>query len=564
MPTRWFRTAATPHRRRGRASLASVSPRTFFRQALLPAASEPWPTGNRRRWLYLGRVAALPVTMLGNIALWLGLRDDTAVHRDVANLFILLNNGCLALNFLTTLAALRGSLQSHRLVIVGGALIEVGTALIWIQMTGSLTSYFLGTLVLLIMLYRMVVNYWAALATLVASIAGVTTCYALEEAGILARSSLFVRDITTALLPDVYRSSALVSIATSVAIVFVLMNVMARALDKSRAELEEARAELAAVVDEARLGRLSGSQLGRYQLRELLGRGGMGEVYQARGPDGAPVACKVLHAHLGADTNARERFRREAEMIQRLPARCAARVLEVGTGSDGADYIAMERLIGEDLAALLRRRGRLGVSEVIALIRSIADALDAAHAAGIVHRDLKPSNVFLVGDRIDDVRLLDFGIARLYEAASAATLTETTAVLGSPGYMPPEQAASDHAAIGPATDVFALGAIVYRAITGEPAFPSRNPAAAIFEAMHHRPPAPSGLAPLPVGIDRVLGVALAKDPRQRFQSPGELATALERAADGDPLDELAERATGVAGAAPSVPTLTEVAEAGRA
>jgi predicted Ser/Thr protein kinase len=532
-----------------------VTPGTFIRQALLPAASEPWPTGVRRRWLYLGRVAAMPVTIIGNVFLWLGLRNDPAVHRDVANLFLLVNNGLLCLNMLVTFLTLRRALRWTPVVIVGGCLIEIGTSLIWIQMTGSLTSYFLGTLVMLILIYRFVVNYWAGLAAMLASIAGITACYVLEELGIQRRSSLFVHDITVALLPDVYRSTALISITTSVTIIFVLMNVFARALEGSRAALEEARAELAAVVDEARLGRLSGSQLGRYELRELLGRGGMGEVYQARAPDGSPVACKVLHAHLGADTAARTRFRREAELVQRLPAHCAARVLEVGT-SAGAEYIAMERLVGEDLAAYLRRRGRLSVAETVTLTRSIADALDAAHAVGVIHRDLKPSNVFLVGERVEDTRLLDFGIARLYEGVTSVTLTETTAVLGSPGYMPPEQAAADHAAIGPPTDVFALGAIVYRALTGEPAFPSRNPAAAIFEAMHHRPPAPSGLAPLPVGIDRLCGVALAKDPRQRFASPGELAAALERAAVGDPLDELAERATGVAGAAPATPTLT--------
>jgi hypothetical protein len=536
-----------------------LTPGDFIRQALLPQPREPWPVGVRRRWLYLGRAVAMPIIIIGNVFLWLGLRDDPGVRREVANLFLVVNNGLLALDCLVTFLTLNRALRWTPAVIIGGSLIEVGTSLIWIQMTGSVTSYFIGTLVMLILIYRFVVNYWAGLATMLASTAGIAICYGLETAGLQRRSSLFVNDITLALLPEAYRSTAFISITTAFVMSFVLMNVFARSLESSRAALEEARAELAAVVDEARLGRLSGSTLGQYELRELLGRGGMGEVYQARAPDGTAAACKVLHAHLGADTNARERFRREAALVQRLPAHCTARVLEVGTGSDGAEYIAMERLVGEDLAALLRRRGRLAMPEVVALARAIADALDAAHAAGVIHRDLKPSNVFLVGDRVDDVRLLDFGIARLYEATTSATLTETTAVLGSPGYMPPEQAASDHAAIGPPTDVFALGAIAYRALTGEPAFPSRNPAAAIFEAMHHRPPAPSGLAPLTIGVDRVLGVALAKDPAQRFASPGAFAEALEQAATGDPLDALADRATGVAGAAPALPTLTDAA-----
>jgi serine/threonine-protein kinase len=495
--------------------------------------------------VYRGRVAALPVTILGNLLLWWGLRDDSAVRRDVADLFVVVNNGLLGLDLAVTLAVMRRDTRWDPAVIVGGCIIEIGTAMVWIQMTGTLTSYFLGTVAVMTLVYRVAVNYWAGAAALVTSSVGLVVCYLLEERGVLPRSSLFVHDITTAVMPEVYRRTAFISITMLGVVIFVAMNMVAHALDRSRLALEEARAELAAVVDEARLGRLSGTRIGRYQLRELLGRGGMGEVYEGRTPEGTPVACKVLHAHLGADTNARARFHREADLIQRLPAQCSARVLEVGTGTDGAQYIAMERLVGEDLAALLRRRGRLPLHDVAILTRSIADALADAHQAGVVHRDLKPSNVFLVGDRIDQVRLLDFGIARLYEASSSSTLTETSAILGSPGYMPPEQAAGDHAAIGPATDVFALGAIIYRALTGESAFPSRNPAAAIFEAIHHRPVPPSGLVDVPVGVDRVVATALAKAPGQRYSLPRELATDLERAAAGEPLDELVERATGL-------------------
>jgi hypothetical protein len=534
-----------------------VPVRDVLRQAWLPSPDDTWPTGARVRWLYLGRVVALPITILTNLLLWLGLRGDPAVRPDTANLFLLINESLLAVDLVVTLVFLRHTARPRPWVLIAGGCAEILATVVWIQMTGTLTSYFLGTIAVLAMLYRILGNYWCGLACLLTGAIGITVSYALEEAGVLPRSSLFVHDVTAAVLPDVFRRTAVISLSTVMLICFVAMNLLARSLERSRAALEEVRAELAAVVDEARLGRLSGLRLGHYQLGELLGRGGMGEVYEARDAGGAQVACKVLHAHLGADTTARARFRREAELIQRLPGDCAARVLAVGTGPGGAEYIAMERLHGDDLGAFLRRRGRLSLEDTLVLTRAIADALTEAHAAGIVHRDLKPSNVFLLDERIDQVRLLDFGIARLYEAATSATLTETTAVLGSPGYMPPEQAAADHAAIGPATDVFALGAIVYRALTGQPAFPSRNPAAAIFEALHHVPSAPGVHAPLPRGVDRAIGVALAKDWRQRYRSPRELATDLERAAGGDPLDDVAARATGVARQRSAPITMTE-------
>jgi len=533
----------------------SMTSREMLRQAFLPSHDERWPQGERLRWIYACKMFMLPLAFAGHLVIWLILRGDTSTVRANLDLTMATIMALIGVDVVLTVVFLRRERVDRAVFLVTAAL-EIAFSVLWVQATGSVTSYFISTFLILAFMYRLIANYWAGLTCIVTGAVGILGAYLLEEAGVLPRASVLASDAAAAVVPEAFREIAFISFLNALAINFVGMNLLARAFERGRVALEEARAELRAVVDEARLGRLSGTRFGAYRLDELLGRGGMGEVYAARRDDGAPIAVKVLHAHLGADTTARARFRREAELVRRLPSASVARVLDVGTTPDGADYIAMERLEGEDLGAMLRRRGRLPLDAVVTLAHSLADALADAHAAGIVHRDLKPSNIFLVGDRIDRIRLLDFGIARLYEASGNATLTETAAMIGSPGYMPPEQAVGDHDAMGPATDVFALGAILYRALTGQPAFPSRSPAAALYEALHHVPPPPSALAEVSRGVDRVLAVALAKDPAQRYGDPRVLAADLARAAGGDLLDELTDRATGCARAAPAAPTLT--------
>jgi serine/threonine-protein kinase len=198
-------------------------------------------------------------------------------------------------------------------------------------------------------------------------------------------------------------------------------------------------------------------------------------------------------------------------------------------------------LSGEDLGAVLRRRMELPLDEVLDLVDKIADALEAAHAAGVVHRDLKPQNVFLLDDT-GEIRLLDFGIAHLQQGEG---FTVTRELLGTPGYMAPEQARGILAEIGPHTDVFALGAIAYRAITGKCPFPSRATAAAIDEAIHLVPPAPSALvSSLPTDVDYVLTLALAKRVSDRYAHPSMFAHDLRLAARGE-LDETTRLSAGV-------------------
>ena len=221
----------------------------------------------------------------------------------------------------------------------------------------------------------------------------------------------------------------------------------------------------------------------------------------------------MLLRHLGVESELVARFRREIDLVRRMKARGVAEILDAGETGDGLHYLAMELLRGEDLAALLRREERLPLGELLPIVDQLAEALDAAHALGIVHRDVKPQNIFLARDAAGDVsvKLLDFGIARLLEMSREDRLTVTFTVVGTPGYLAPEQISDAIGAIGAETDIFALGAVVYRALTGRPAFESVNLAGMLHAALHGQPLAPSALVVgLTPDVDAVIALAIAK------------------------------------------------------
>ena len=519
----------------------------FLRQAFGPTPGDRWPDAERLRWLRLARLMGVPVAIAINLTLWWSLRADPQVDRPAAQGFMLANNLLLVLDFALTLAFMRKPGRGSAFALVAGGVLEMLVMLVHLQMTGFITHNLSATHAGLAVTYRMVVNYWSGLVVFATAVLGVVATRLLEDAQLIPTMAGFwgVHDPS-----GDSHTFAFLGQALFLVVGFATLNFVMRAIERGRADLAEARAELAAVVDEARLGRLSGLRIGSYQLGELLGRGGMGEVYAARREDGSPVALKVLHAHLGAETGARARFRREADLVRRLPAHIVAQVHEVGTGPGDTDFIAMDLLRGEDLGALLRRRSRLTLPETSTLALHVARALAQAHAANVVHRDLKPSNVFLVEGQLDQVRLLDFGIARLYDLPSTEdaplTLTGTAVVLGSPGYLAPEQARGESENVGPGADVFALGAIVYRALTGQQAFAAAHFRDAGLQALYHVPPAPSELCDVPRGVDFVVGTALAKSLEHRYASALTFAEDLARAAEGESFTELSERArTGV-------------------
>ena len=302
--------------------------------------------------------------------------------------------------------------------------------------------------------------------------------------------------------------------------------------------LIEARQDLdrALAIDAA--GRFTDHTLGSYRLGHLIGRGGMGEVYEAvHIGSGGVAAVKVLgHRQLGSP-QLLERFLREIRVVRSLTSPHVVRVIDAGEQRNEIPYFVMERLHGEDLAHRLRT-GKMPPSALIELLDQVGSALEEAWSKGIVHRDLKPQNLFLAdGPERPVWKVLDFGVAALDEGAG--TLTQGK-IVGTPAYMAPEQARGekvDHRA-----DLYALGAIAYRWLTGRPVTSGKDLHNALYQTVHVMPPRPSELAEMPVDVDAVLAIALAKQPDERWQSVAELREALAGAFDGNIAPRTRQRA----------------------
>ncbi|MDB4935464.1 MAG: protein kinase [Labilithrix sp.] len=274
-----------------------------------------------------------------------------------------------------------------------------------------------------------------------------------------------------------------------------------------------------AVNDSRRADHLVGTTLAeRFELLALAATGGMGCVYRARDhATDQTVAVKVL---VSSDGDAR-RFAREAEALAGIDHPGVVRYLAHGTTSDGAQYLAMEWLSGEDLARRLDE-GTLGVEDTLAIARQIADSLAAAHRHGIVHRDLKPANIFLVGGKLDDVRLVDFGIAR---AATDESLTVTGTFVGTPAYMAPEQVRGG--AVDPRVDVYGLGAVIFRCLVGHPPFQGAHQLAVLAKVVLEPPPPIRDLRPdVSASLESLLVRMLEKDPALRPADGGALGEEL--------------------------------------
>jgi eukaryotic-like serine/threonine-protein kinase len=287
--------------------------------------------------------------------------------------------------------------------------------------------------------------------------------------------------------------------------------------------LLEARHDLERAMQAGGFGRFSDQTLGSFRLGPILGRGGMGEVYEATHVDsGEPAAVKMLLPEVIGRPEYVRRFLREVRIAASLESPHVVRVLEIGDESAAMPYLAMERLRGEDLAQILRRETQLDPERVVEMVRQVAEGVGAAAEAGIVHRDLKPQNLFFTESGV--WKILDFGVSKLVEGDGTITRGET---VGTPQYMAPEQARG--AKVDLRADLYALGAIAYRALTGQQPFAGEDLATILVEVLGRMPVRPSALATLPDQIDLVLRIALAKDPAERFQSGADLADALEAA-----------------------------------
>ena len=273
---------------------------------------------------------------------------------------------------------------------------------------------------------------------------------------------------------------------------------------------------------------------GTYEVQEVIGVGGMGTVYRANHNRlGKQLAVKVLsHASLEGDQMTR-RFQREARIASDLGHPHIIQVHDYNETDNGDPFLVMELLSGRDLQQLLAEQNVLQPERAVFIMRQVCSALHAAHQLGIVHRDLKPGNIYLCDDQVheDYVKVVDFGISKVL--GSASVQTQDAALLGTPMYMSPEQADGDVKAIGPATDVFAAGSILYRMLCGQDAFAGEQPSIVLFQVVFKEPPAPRSVNPeLPEALEEVLLRALAKDRNQRPGSMLELSRALLAAVPG--------------------------------
>ena len=265
-----------------------------------------------------------------------------------------------------------------------------------------------------------------------------------------------------------------------------------------------------------------GTQFGKYEIGELLGEGGMGAVYEAHDTvKGRVVALKILASHLSNEDAFRERFRRESHTAARLQEPHVIPIHDWGE-IDGALYIDMRLVRGEDLRTLLKR-GPLDPSRAVAITSQIASALEAAHAEGLVHRDVKPENIIITP--ADFAYLVDFGIA---EADGDTRLTATGSAIGSFAYMAPERFTGQPAT--PAADIYALACVLHETLTGTAPYPGNSLQHVIADHVSKPPPRPSAVnSAVPCAFDEVIARAMAKEPDDRYGSAGAFGRAAQRA-----------------------------------
>jgi serine/threonine-protein kinase len=268
---------------------------------------------------------------------------------------------------------------------------------------------------------------------------------------------------------------------------------------------------------------------GRFELLGEVGRGGMGVVYRARQVGlGRVVALKMILAGSMASTEQHRRFQAEARVAARVQHPHVVQVYETGQ-INGLPYIVMQYVEGCSLADRLRA-GPLPVGEAVRVVAAVARAVADLHAHDIVHRDLKPSNILL--DAAGRPYVTDFGLAKLVEGDSG--MTQSGTILGTPAYMPPEQATGHGKEVGPAADVYALGAVLYECLTGRPPFREEAPLDTLLAVLESEPEPPRRLNPaVPRVLERVCLQCLDKQPARRYPSADALADALESYLKGE-------------------------------
>lgn len=286
--------------------------------------------------------------------------------------------------------------------------------------------------------------------------------------------------------------------------------------------------------EEDRDPRIGQVLLDQFRIEEAIGAGGMGAVYRARQTTlGRDIAIKILHPDMAANPEAVRRFHREARISTALDHPNVVRVFLFGQLPDGSLYLVMELLRGRTLAELMRVEPHLSVPRALHIATQIAAGVGEAHVQGVVHRDVKPENVFLItkGKDQDFVKVLDFGIARLFRNEDQTQATQSGLVFGTARYISPEGAAGEKT--DARSDVYSLGVLTYQLLTGETPFPASAPVTLLMQHIHERPPhikRRQGGAEIPDRIADVVMRSLAKNPDGRYDDASDFAEALREAA----------------------------------
>ncbi|MBL8918262.1 MAG: serine/threonine protein kinase [Myxococcaceae bacterium] len=277
--------------------------------------------------------------------------------------------------------------------------------------------------------------------------------------------------------------------------------------------------------------RTIGTLIGEYRVKGLIGEGGMGQVYEGLQPViGKRVAIKLLRRELATDKDEAQRLLAEARAVNAIGHRGIIDIFSFGALPDGRQYFVMEYLSGCSLSAHLKQHGALPIEDVLRILDEILAALGAAHAAGVIHRDLKPSNIFLVKqpDGSTFVKVLDFGLAKQAPVARGETpQTRVSRVMGTPEFMAPEQARGQ--AVGPRTDLYAVGVIAFELLTGERLFHAETPYEVVNMHLNKAPSPPSSRLPgVPPELDDLVLRLLEKAPRDRPASAEAVREELKR------------------------------------
>jgi len=281
-----------------------------------------------------------------------------------------------------------------------------------------------------------------------------------------------------------------------------------------------------------------------YKITGMLGQGGMGAVYDALQIRlNKRVAIKVMARELATNSEALNRFHREAMITSGLGHPHIVQVFDFSTTPSGQPFLAMEFLDGEDLDRRIARVGRLPIQQTVHIVKQVASALSATHAQEIVHRDLKPANIYLlkVAGEDDFVKVLDFGISKI--RAASTKITKASALIGTPDYMSPEQAMGSSDDVDDRTDQWALACIAWECLSGNAPFSADSVPAMLFQVVHGEPaPLANRVGGLPQDVEPVLRRALAKQKDERFANVVEFAQALEAAVQGKTAEQVAVQA----------------------